>query len=108
MLLATGDSPVKVARPRRGENEGIHEPLADRIAGGASRHLWGGDFPALVDSLDLPRPTWMNYESGVMMPASVLLRFIILTAVEPHWLWRARVPKYGPRWSEAAPCTPPS
>ena len=51
-------------------------PIADRIAE-VRRDIYGeADISALVDSLDLPRGTWMNYESGVVMPASVLLRFI--------------------------------
>ena len=69
-------------------------PLADRITA-VRRDLFGDDgLSALVESLNLPLRTWMNYESGVVMPASVLLRFIELTAVEPHWLLTGEGPRY--------------
>jgi len=72
--------------------------FADRIAE-ARRELYGEDgIPDLVSALDLPPRTWINYEAGVVMPASVLLRFLILTSVEPHWLLTGEGPRYrGPR-----------
>jgi hypothetical protein len=36
--------------------------------------------------LGVPIRTWYNYESGVTVPAEVLLRFLELTRVEPQWL----------------------
>lgn len=36
--------------------------------------------------LGVPIRTWYNYESGVTVPAEVLLKFLELTAVEPQWL----------------------
>jgi hypothetical protein len=42
--------------------------------------------PILARDLGLPARTWMNYESGVMIPATVILRFIDLTGVNAHWL----------------------
>ena len=36
--------------------------------------------------LTLPVRTWYNYESGVTVPAEIILRFIELTCVEPVWL----------------------
>ena len=70
--------------------------LADRIT--EVRHDLYGDvgIPALVESLDVSRHTWMSYEAGAVMPDSVLLRFLMLTAVEPHWLLTGAGPKY--RW----------
>lgn len=44
--------------------------------------------------LNLPVRTWYNYESGVTVPAEVLLRFMELTAVEPMWLLHGRGPKF--------------
>ncbi|MDB5352318.1 MAG: hypothetical protein JWN86_3565 [Planctomycetota bacterium] len=44
--------------------------------------------------LNLPIRTWYNYESGVTVPAEVLLRFIELTAVEPLWLLHGKGPKF--------------
>ena len=34
----------------------------------------------------MPALTWLNYESGVTMPAETLLKFIVETNVDPHWL----------------------
>lgn len=44
--------------------------------------------------LGLPVRTWYNYESGVTVPAEVLLRFVELTTVEPLWLLHGKGPKY--------------
>jgi hypothetical protein len=40
--------------------------------------------------LGIPVRTWYNYESGVTVPAEVLLRFLELTSVEPIWLLHGR------------------
>ena len=42
--------------------------------------------PFLAEALRIPARTWANYESGVTIPGLVLLRFIEVTGVEPHWL----------------------
>jgi hypothetical protein len=42
--------------------------------------------PLLAEALAIPTRTWANYESGVNIPGYVLLRFIAVTGVEPHWL----------------------
>ncbi len=44
--------------------------------------------------LGLPIRTWYNYESGVTVPAEVLLRFMELTSVEPLWLLHGRGSKF--------------
>ena len=44
------------------------------------------DGKCLADQLGLPRRTWLNYESGCTIPATVLLEFIELTGAHPHWL----------------------
>ena len=44
----------------------------------------GGQF--LADSLQVPLRTWLNYESGVTMPADVVLQLIVVAGVNPHWL----------------------
>jgi hypothetical protein len=40
----------------------------------------------LASQLGIPVETWFNYERGVTMPAEILLKFIDLTCVNPHWL----------------------
>jgi len=44
--------------------------------------------------LGLPIRTWYNYESGVTIPAEVILKFVELTSVEPLWLLHGRGPKF--------------
>ena len=36
--------------------------------------------------LGLPIRTWLNYEAGVSVPGTVMLRFLELTGASPHWL----------------------
>jgi CI repressor-like protein len=42
--------------------------------------------PELASHLGIPAKTWSNYERGVTMPGDILLGFIELTSVDPHWL----------------------
>ncbi|HZW34509.1 MAG TPA: hypothetical protein VFF52_27540 [Isosphaeraceae bacterium] len=42
--------------------------------------------PLLAEDLGLPARTWAHYESGVTIPGLVLLRFIEVTGIAPHWL----------------------
>ena len=44
----------------------------------------------LADTLGLPTRTWMNYESGVVIPATVIFRFIDVTDADPVWLLTGR------------------
>ena len=48
----------------------------------------------LSQALKIPAPTWENFENGVTIPAGVILRFIELTGVEPHWLLTGEGPRY--------------
>ena len=59
-----------MARPR----DGLRRLRRIRV------ELYGEDGgPMLAESLHLPFRTWHHYESGVTVPAQVLLRFIALT-----------------------------
>jgi SOS-response transcriptional repressor LexA len=42
--------------------------------------------PELARRLNLPARTWYNYETGVTVPAEVLLSFIDETSANPTWL----------------------
>ena len=44
--------------------------------------------------LGLPIRTWYNYESGVTIPAEVILKFVELTSVEPLWLLHGEGSKF--------------
>ncbi len=49
--------------------------------------------PELARRLGIPMRTWYNYESGVTVPAEVILKFMELTSVEPIWLLHGKGPK---------------
>ncbi len=50
-------------------------------------YLYGGHgIDALAQALGVPAQTWLNYERGINMPAEVLLEFLEVTRVDPHWL----------------------
>lgn len=50
--------------------------------------------PELARRLGLPARTWYNYETGVTVPAEVLLSFIDQTGTNPVWLLSGGGPKY--------------
>lgn len=50
--------------------------------------------PELARRLDLPARTWYNYETGVTVPAEVLLTFIEQTGTNPLWLLTGQGPRY--------------
>jgi hypothetical protein len=50
--------------------------------------------PELARRLNLPARTWYNYESGVTVPAEVLLGFIDQTGTNPIWLLTGQGPHY--------------
>lgn len=59
----------------------------------------------MARQLAVPIRTWYNYESGVTVPAEVLLRFLELTRVEPRWLLNGAGPMF--RVSPPAPGVDP-
>ncbi|MFO0956777.1 MAG: S24 family peptidase [Isosphaeraceae bacterium] len=50
--------------------------------------------PELARRLGLPARTWYNYETGVTVPAEVLLSFIDQTGTNPVWLLSGEGPMY--------------
>ncbi len=50
--------------------------------------------PELARRLNLPARTWYNYETGVTVPAEVLLGFIDHTGANPLWLLSGEGPKF--------------
>jgi len=41
---------------------------------------------SLAEAMRVPYQTWLDYESGLDIPALILLRFVAITTVHPHWL----------------------
>src|SRR5437588_5573273 len=68
--------------------------LADRLRQLRSELFGERGGPELARRLGLPIRTWYNYESGVTVPAEVVLRIIELTSVEPMWLLHGQGPKF--------------
>jgi hypothetical protein len=62
------------------------DPLADRLRLVRVKLYGESGTRALAGALGLPPRTWTNYERGVKTSGEVLLRFIELTGVRPHWL----------------------
>jgi hypothetical protein len=60
-----------------------------------------GGIPTLAEALKIPARTWLNFEGGVAAPASVILQFIELTDVEPHWLLTGEGERYRARPGQA-------
>lgn len=58
--------------------------------------------PELARRLNLPARTWYNYETGVTVPAEVLLNIIERTGVNPLWLLSGEEPKYRRNEGESA------
>jgi len=46
--------------------------------------------PSLAEALGVPPGTWVNFEGGVMIPATVILEFAALTGVNLDWLMRGK------------------
>ena len=49
----------------------------------------------LAEILGLPERTWHNYESGVTIPAPVILHFVEVTGADPRWLRTGQGDRYG-------------
>ena len=58
--------------------------------------------PELARRLGLPARTWYNYETGVTVPAEVLLGFIEQTGANPIWLLTGEGSRVSPHYRRAA------
>ena len=50
----------------------------------------------LADALEIPVQTWSNYESGVKVPAEIVLELQVLASVSAGWLLTGEGEKYNP------------
>jgi len=80
--------------------------LAQRLTALRSELYGDRGGPELARQLGLPVRTWYNYESGVTVPAEVVLRIIELTAVEPMWLLHGKGPKFRDAATDGRPASP--
>lgn len=71
--------------------------LAGRIRA-IREEVFGAEGCALAaQAVDVPCRTWMNYEAGVVMPGTILLRFIAISGAEPKWLHTGEGPRFSRR-----------
>lgn len=68
----------------------LHNDLATRLR--ELRIDLYGDHGAqfMADALGIPLKTWLNYESGVVMPGKIVLKLIVEARVNPQWLLNGR------------------
>jgi len=75
-------------------NGTFHEDLAARLRE-IRVDLYGEHgVPSLADALGVPPQTWLNYETGVMVPAHIVLQLIVMAEVNPRWLLTGQGGKY--------------
>jgi hypothetical protein len=92
-------APKEVARPkstpsRRGDTTGIRAGIARRLREIRQELFGERGGPELARRLNLPARTWYNYETGVSLPAEVLLAFIERTGANPWWVLTGAGSKY--------------
>jgi len=68
--------------------------LADRLRTIRTELFGERGLAELARQINVPIRTWYSYETGVTVPAEVLLKFVELTLVEPVWLLHGQGPKY--------------
>lgn len=58
---------------------------------------------SLAEALHISHQTWLNYESGIVVPGDVVLQLQVLYSVNAHWLLTGEGEKYdrSPREYEA-------
>jgi len=81
-------------QPSRSDRSRIKSALAGRLRAIRTEIFGEHGCPELADQLGLPCRTWFNYESGVTIPAEVLLQFLEITGTESRWLLRGEGRKY--------------
>lgn len=59
--------------------------------------------PLLAEALRIPFRRWHDFESGTVMPAEILLRFIEVTGADAHWLLTGEGEHYQQELDEDTP-----
>jgi hypothetical protein len=70
------------------------DSLADRVRKIRNEAFGRDGVAPLAQVIGIPPRTWENYERGVTIPARVMLQFIEITCVEPHWLLTGEGERY--------------
>ena len=63
-----------------------HTEIGSRLR--ETRNDWYGEHGAqfFADALGIPLRIWLSYESGHRMTGDIMLRFLVMTQVNPEWL----------------------
>ncbi len=73
---------------------GSSELLASRLRQVRLEKFGNDGTAALAEAMKIPARTWNNFEEGVAMPGLVILQFIDITGVDPHWLLTGEGERY--------------
>ncbi len=68
--------------------------LASRVREIRAEKFGADGVASLTQAMNVTAPTWEHFENGVMIPGWILLQFIELTGVEPHWLLTGKGERY--------------
>ena len=72
----------------------IKQMISGRLRAVREQRFGAHGGPELARRLGLPARTWYNYETGVTVPAEVLLSFIEQTGTNPLWLFNGAGPRF--------------
>jgi hypothetical protein len=88
-------APPKFIPSRRGDETTIRAEIAHRLREIRQELFGERGGPELARRLNLPVRTWYNnYETGVSLPAEILLAFIEQTGAHPWWVLTGEGSKY--------------
>jgi len=74
--------------------QGNSDHLAGRVREIRLEMLGDDGIATLSQAMDIPARTWEHFENGVTIPAWIILQFIEITGVEPHWLMTGNGERY--------------
>ena len=76
------------------ESVRLKQSLSERLRELRTEFFGERGGPDMARTLGILVRTWYNYESGVTVPAEIILQVVELTSVEPIWLLRGEGPKF--------------
>ncbi len=78
----------------------VRDTLASRVRLVREELFGSHGGPLLAQALGVPFRIWRDYEDSEAMPAEVMLRFVVETETNPHWLLTGEGPRYRQAESE--------
>jgi hypothetical protein len=74
--------------------QGYSDLLASRVREIRLEKFGAESLANVSQAMNITPRTWDHFENGVMIPACIILQFIELTGVEPHWLLTGEGDRY--------------